>query len=754
MLNILRQIVQEVNDVQDLQAVLSLVVRKISENMSVEACSIYLADTNTQQFLLAASIGFDEAIDGRVTFSFSEGLVGWVGEYQKPLNLSHANQHPRYHCLPEIGEAKYQAFLGVPIIHQRHLLGVLAVHQRTSRHFDESEVAFLITISAQLAGMIAQKQATSIIDQLSLSNPAIIRIIRGVAAAPGVAVGEAVVVYQKNNLDSMPDKAVEDCSVEIEYFKKALVKTKFDIECLKQRLSTTLLSEEQYLFDAYLNILDSKTLSEDIIAVIKENHWAPYALKKIIKRQVHKFEMMEDAYLRERATDLMDLGQRILAHLLSDQIYPPYYPKQTILVGNEITASMLAEVPHEHLVGVISIKGSVNAHATILARAMGVPVVLGVSGLPMHKLDGKCIIVDGYNGEIFTSPSQRMQREFSRLAEEEKTLYAGFAELRPLKAQTPDGAHIELHANAGLITDIHRAIQAGAEGIGLYRSEVSFMHRDRFLSEEEQYFIYRQLLEKFFPKPVTIRTLDIGGDKKLPYFPIDEVNPSLGWRGIRITLDHPEIFLIQLRAMLRASRGLNNLKVIFPMISCAQEVDVALALLRQAYDEVIEEDVEIVFPQTGIMIEIPAAVYQIEILIKKVDFVSIGSNDLTQYLLAVDRTNPSVAPMYDALHPAVIMAMRNVISVVHAQNKKVSLCGEIASDPVAVIILLGLGVDSLSLHAHNLPRIKWVIRNFSMSKAKQLLKEIQIYEHTKDIRDHIKSALKEAGLGVLIRAGK
>ncbi|HRE30716.1 MAG TPA: PEP-utilizing enzyme, partial [Candidatus Berkiella sp.] len=242
---------------------------------------------------------------------------------------------------------------------------------------------------------------------------------------------------------------------------------------------------------------------------------------------------------------------------------------------DEISASDLAEVPQDHLLGIVSLKGSANSHVAILARAIGIPAVMGVAGFPAHKCDQKQIIVDGYHGEVFTSPTQAVISDFARLAAEEKELYAGLDELRELRCETPDGTRIALCVNAGLVADIRPALQVGAEGVGLYRTEVPFMIRDRFPSEEEQYLIYRQLLESFAPKPVTIRTLDIGGDKFLSYFPVTEDNPFLGWRGIRITLDHPEIFLVQLRAMLRASNGLQNLRVLFPMISCISEIEEA-----------------------------------------------------------------------------------------------------------------------------------------------------------------------------------
>lgn len=753
MLNVLRQIVQEVNEAQDLQEVLYLMVNRVSESIFVEACSVYLTDRRYNHYLLAASVGFNEGVDRNITIGFSEGLVGLVGEREEPINLSNASQHKRYAYYPETGEEKYQAFLGVPIIHQRRLVGILVVQQREPRRFDEGEVAFLVTISAQLAGIIAHGQVAGAVEALS-NQEEIHSTIRGVPAASGVAIGEAVVVYKPADLDSVPDKQITDVEAEIERFKKALLDTRSDIERLKLRLDQALLPEEQNLFDAYLSILDSQSLKADIIELIQAHHWAPYALRKIIKRQVRKFEGMEDIYLRERATDLRDLGQRVLANLQSETVAEQVFPNQTILVGEEITASMLAEVPQQSMIAVVSAKGSANAHVAILARAMGIPAVMGASGLPLNHLDGKCIIVDGYNGEVFTSPSQAMQIEFARLAEEEKELYEGLSELRELRAETPDGVRVPLCVNAGLVADIRPALQAGAEGVGLYRTEVPFMIRDRFPGEEEQYLIYRQLLESFAPKQVTIRTLDVGGDKMLPYFPINEDNPYLGWRGIRVTLDHPEIFLVQLRAMLRASSGLNNLRVMFPMVSSVLEVEEALRLLRQAHREVVDEGSPAVFPKTGVMIEVPAAVYQASALISKVDFVSIGSNDLTQYILAVDRNNPYVSSMFDGLHPAVIAAIQSVTEAAHKQEKMVSVCGEMAGEPAAVILLLGIGVDMLSMNAHSLPRVKWIIRNFTQKQAKDILTEVQRFEHARDTRLFLEKVLEDAGLGGLIRAGK
>jgi phosphotransferase system enzyme I (PtsP) len=304
------------------------------------------------------------------------------------------------------------------------------------------------------------------------------------------------------------------------------------------------------------------------------------------------------------------------------------------------------------------------------------------------------------------------------------------------------------------LADVKPSLKSGAEGIGLYRTEFPFMIRDCFPGEDEQCKIYRQVLKAFSPAPVTLRTLDIGGDKMLPYFPIEEDNPFLGWRGIRISLDHPEIFLVQLRAMLRASVGLSNMNLLFPMINSVAEVDDALRLLRRAHQELIDVGVNINMPHVGVMIEVPSAVYQVRELARRVNFISVGTNDLTQYLLAVDRNNARVADLYDSLHPAVLRALQQTVDGAKDEKTPVSVCGEMAGDPAAAILLLGMGVDSLSMSAANLPRVKWVIRTFTRRKARMLLKEALTFEYAHLVRHFLNAALEDAGLGGLVRAGR
>jgi phosphotransferase system, enzyme I, PtsP len=755
MLSILRRIVQEVNTARDLDHALSIIVSRVKQAMKVDVCSVYLLDPVSQHFVLMASDGFRKDAIGNVRLKWGQGLVSVVGATEEPLNLANAPDHPRYLFVAETGEELFHAFLGVPIIQHRKVMGVLIVRQHEQRRYDEDEVAFLLTIAAQLAGAIAHAEASGgikgLADQATLVNN---RPITALPGAPGVALGFAVVVYPLADLDVVPDRRTNDIQTEVEAFETAVAAVRNDIRQLETRVSTSLDAEDRALFNAYQLMLNSDSLINKTIERILGGNWAPGALRDTINEHARVFDEMDDTYMRERAGDVRDLGRRILLRLQSDNRSQPYYPPQTILVGEEITASMLAEVPVPHLAGVVSARGSSSSHVAILAHALGIPAVVGASDLPIARVDGCELIIDGYRGQVYVSPSSTVRDEFTRLANEEKELSAGLEELRGLPAVTLDDVYIPLYANTGLLSDITPSRNSGADGIGLYRTEFPFMTRDRFPSEEEQCSIYRQVLEAFAPRPVTLRTLDIGGDKALSYFPISEENPFLGWRGIRVTLDHPEIFLVQLRAMMRASVGLNNLNLLLPMISHVAEVDEAQRLIKRLYSEMIAAGVSIEMPKVGLMIEVPSAVYQIDALAKRVDFVSVGTNDLTQYLLAVDRNNPRVAALYDSMHPSVLNALTHIIEGARRQQKPVSVCGEMAGEPAAALLLLGMGVTSLSSNVASLLRVKWVIRNFSVARAREVLDAVIQMEDAKSVRLYVGKVLEEAGLGGLIRAGK
>ncbi len=751
MLNTLRKIVQEVNAAKDLKAALGIIVQRVKESMGSQVCSVYLLDPESNRFVLMATEGLNKRSIGKVSMAPNEGLVGLVGSREEPLNLEDAASHPRYRYFAETGEERYASFLGAPIIHHRRVMGVLVVQQKERRQFDEGEEAFLVTMSAQLAGVIAHAEATGSIRGLGKQGKGIQEAkFVGVAGSPGAAVGSAVVMLPPADLDVVPDKSVDDIAAEMELFGKALESVREDMQELSAKLAKQLRKEERALFDVYLMMLEDAALGGEVRAIIKTGQWAQGALRQVVNAHVARFELMDDAYLRERASDVRDLGRRLLAYLQEERKQQLTYPESTILVAEELSPAMLGEVPAGKLVGLVSVQGSGNSHVAILARAMGIPTVMGAVDLPYSKVDGIAMIVDGYHGEVFTNPSAELCKQYRAVVEEERQLVKGLDALRSLPCETLDGHRVPLWVNTGLLADVTRAQERGAEGVGLYRTEVPFMINERFPSEKEQMQNYRGQLAAFHPLPVTMRTLDIGGDKALPYFPIKEENPFLGWRGIRITLDHPEIFLVQVRAMLKASEGMNNLRILLPMISGLQELEESLHLIHRAWGEVRDEGVDIPMPPVGVMIEIPAAVYQVRELARQVDFLSVGSNDLTQYLLAVDRNNPRVADLYDFLHPAVLHALKLVVDGAHAEGKPVSICGEMAGDPAAAVILMAMGFDSLSMNATNLPKVKWLLRQLSLSKAQELLAQLLRMDSPQVIHSSLHLALRNLGLGRVI----
>ncbi|MHB0850932.1 phosphoenolpyruvate--protein phosphotransferase [Stutzerimonas nitrititolerans] len=753
MLGTLRKIVQEVNSAKDLKAALGIIVLRVREAMASQVCSVYLLDPESDRFVLMATEGLNKKAICKVSMAPNEGLVGLVGSREEPLNLEHASEHPRYRYFAETGEERYASFLGAPIIHHRRVMGVLVIQQKERRQFDEGEEAFLVTMSAQLAGVIAHAEATGSIRGLGRQGKGIqeTRFI-GIPGAPGAAVGTAVVVLPPADLDVVPDKSIEKSEIEAELalFESALQAVRADMRALSERLASQMRKEERALFDVYLMMLEDSALGGEVTRLIRTGQWAQGALRQVVSDHVVRFEMMDDAYLSERASDVKDIGRRLLGYLQEARKQTLTYPEKTILVSEELSPAMLGEVPEGRLAGMVSVLGSSNSHVAILARAMGIPTVMGAVDLPYSKVDGIELIIDGTRGEIITNPAKVLREQYLQLAEQERQLSAGLDVLRELPCVTTDGHRIPLWVNTGLLADVVRAQERGAEGVGLYRTEVPFMIKERFPSEKEQMAIYREQLEAFHPLPVTMRTLDIGGDKSLPYFPIKEENPFLGWRGIRVTLDHPEIFLLQTRAMLKASVGLNNLRILLPMISGIRELEESLHLIHRAWGEVRDEGMDVEMPPIGVMIEVPAAVYLTRELASQVDFISVGSNDLTQYLLAVDRNNPRVADLYDYLHPAVLEALQRIVKEAHEEGKPVSICGEMAGDPAAAVLLLAMGFDSLSMNATNLPKVKWLLRQISMQTARELLAKVMRIDSPELTYATVQLALRNLGLNKLI----
>ncbi|MCP3851110.1 MAG: phosphoenolpyruvate--protein phosphotransferase [Gammaproteobacteria bacterium] len=760
MLQVLRRIVQEVNSTRDLSQVLEIIVQRVKKAIDADVCSVYLFDEVETQFILMATDGLNAEYVGKIGMTHGAGLVSLVAQRTDPLNLDDAQEHPRFVHFDSLNEERFHGFTGIPITHHREVLGVLVAQSELRIRFSQDVVNFLVTIAAQLAGSIINAQASRQIPVYSTQDVSKVRQdfrpMIGQPGSLGVAIGKAVSISSSLSLYAVPDRPSDNIDDEINVFRSALEAVRKDIKSLSfQLLSDDLPTEDVAVFDAYLLMLDSNTLIESTIGKIKAGNWAAGALRETISEHVKLFQEMDNPYLQERVKDINDLGQSIFNQMQGINELPlDKISNETIIVAEDISATLLAEIAKINIAGIVLKSGSRTSHVAILARAMGIPTVLGVSELPIMQLDGSSLVADGYSGKVYISPPTHIVKEYSRLISQEEELSQELRELIGKPATTLDDINIPLYANTGLVADITPSQESGAEGIGLYRTEYPFMIRQRFPGEEEQRKIYNEVMEAMAPKPVVLRTLDIGGDKSLSYFPIEEDNPFLGWRGIRVTLDHPEIFMIQLRAMLIGSKGLNNLQILLPMISTIGEVEDSIDLLNRAYDELLIEGHKIEKPKVGVMVEVPSVVFQMRHIASLVDFVSIGTNDLIQYLMAVDRNNSNVAGLYESLNPAVLNAIKVVIDESHKENIPVSVCGEMAGDPLAVILLVGMSIDSLSTSAASLPRVKWLIRNFSQEEAQQLVDKALHMKDAYAIKNMLTDCIEKKGLGGLIRAGR
>ena len=681
MLTRLREIVEKVASAPRLNEALDILVTDICKAMETEVCSVYLADHDRRCYYLMATRGLKKPRGRTVALAFDEGLVGLVGRLAEPINLADAQKHPSFKYIPAVKEDRFRAFLGVPIIQRRQLLGVLVVQQRELRQFDESEESFLVTLATQMAAILSQSQLTALFGQYRQTR------IRALPASSGVAIAEGWMDISLPLMEQVYEASTLDTASERERLTGALEEAANEFRRYSKRYAAGAQKETSAIFDLYSHLLSDARLRRELFAEVDKGAVAEWAVKKIIEKFAEQFAALSDGYLKERAGDLRTLGQRLLFHLDDTIQGPNTWPARIVLVADELSATTLAEVPQDRLAGVVVRDGAANSHAAIMVRALGIPTVMGADIQP-SLLHGHMLVVDGYRGELLVDPEPALLQEYQRLVSEENELSRLAEDDLEHTSELKSGERVKVMLNAGLSLEHEEKLGNFIDGIGLYRTEIPFMLQSGFPSEEEQVAQYQGMLQMFNEKPVTLRTLDIGADKQLPYMPISEENPCLGWRGIRITLDQPEIFLIQVRAMLRANAATGNLSILLPMVTSLDEVDEARRLIDRASREVEEMiGYAIPRPRLGVMLEVPSMVFMLPNLASRVDFISVGTNDLTQYILAVDRNNTRVASMYDSLHPAVLRALAMIAHDAERFGIDLRLCGEMAGDPMCVTIL-------------------------------------------------------------------
>lgn len=742
MLNKLSRILNEASLSANRDDALELILGWVVETLAVDVCVFHVRRRETGKL-------DPLTVKGRL-----EATIAWPGLTQLvvreggPVRLKYPWAHPRNR--PTSGDriGPFRAYLGVPVIRFGEVLGVLEILRLAELPFEDKDSALLITLAVQLGGMFAQ----NISDQERFNGRQ--QLFQGTPAAPGIAIGTVVTPPSSSSLESVRDKPVQDVEAEISVFEDALQSARVELQAGSKEMSGWLPDEVRALYDVYEMILGDSYLVADAVGRIRTGQWAPAALRDTIRALAGRFEAMEDVYLRARAEDIRAVGRRILRHLQSDVNNSPELPVRTVLLGTGVGLTCITAVPPERLAGLACTGGSLLSHGVIVARALGIPAVAGVEGLRPDHCGGREIIVDGYRGRVILDPIPEVRAHFQRLQEQEDELDSKLLALKDLPSRTRDGHHLALEANIALLNEVPSAKDRGAEGVGLYRTEFPFLLRDSIPGEDTQYAIYRELLEAFAPRLVTMRALDAGGDKALPYLSLSETNPALGLRGIRLCLAHPEIFLTQLRALLRANAGLGNLRLMLPMVTLPSELEETQALIGRAHAGLIEEGRTSALPPVGIMLEVPAAVFRIDELAAAADFVSIGTNDLTQYVLAADRVNAGVQSMCDPLSPAVLEALGMATAGARRQGVPVSVCGEMAGDPLGSLLLLGLGVDALSMTPASIPRVKRIIREFSIGEAENLWEKALGCHSAQQVRAVLTEALERKGLGSPVRSGK
>ncbi|EPF13612.1 Phosphoenolpyruvate-protein phosphotransferase [Cedecea davisae] len=748
MLTRLREIVEKVASAPRLNEALDILVTDICLAMDTEVCSVYLADHERRCFYLMATRGLKKPRGRTVTLAFDEGIVGLVGRLAEPINLADAQKHPSFKYVPAVKEERFRAFLGVPIIQRRQLLGVLVVQQREHRQYDESEESFLVTLATQMAAILSQSQLTALFGQYRQTR------IRALPASPGVAIAEGWMDTTLPLMEQVFEASTLDTALERERLTAALEEASGEFRRYSKRFAAGAQKETAAIFDLYSHLLTDARLRRELFAEVDKGSVAEWAVKTVVEKFAEQFASLSDSYLKERAGDLKALGQRLLFHLDDTIQSPNTWPERFVLVADELSATTLAELPQNRLAGVVVRDGAANSHAAIMVRALGIPTVMGADIQP-SVLHRRMLVVDGYRGELLVDPEQVLLQEYQRLVSEENELSRLAEDDVDRPAALKSGERVQVMLNAGLSPEHEEQLGSRVDGIGLYRTEIPFMLQSGFPSEEEQVAQYQGMLQMFNDKPVTLRTLDVGADKQLPYMPISEENPCLGWRGIRITLDQPEIFLIQVRAMLRANAATGNLSILLPMITSIDEIDDARRLIDRAGREV-EEELGYPLPKLrlGVMVEVPSMVFMLGHLAGRIDFISVGTNDLTQYLLAVDRNNTRVASLYDSLHPAMLRTLSLIASEAERYSIDLCLCGEMAGDPMCVALLVGMGYRHLSMNGRSVARIKYLLRHIQLEEAQHLAQRSLEAQMATEVRHQVAAFMERRGMGGLIRGGR
>ncbi len=728
-----------------------------------------MKDADPDLLTLRATIGLDASAVHQVKLRVGEGLVGLAAENGEPIAIEHAREDERFKYFPETGEERFESLLAAPLIMQGNTIGVLVIQTTNARAFVRADVELMqtcaqllapVVVNAQLLSLmsIGEERRAQITSVMSLSG----RIpgssesspraeqnveMRGIATSRGVAIGPVYRVDDPVDLEHVEYIPRESVAAEREVLLSALHKARLDIEDTRETVGIRFGPEFAAVFHTQIQILEDKGFLDNIEEGIRNSGNALLSLRSVLDVYRETFERIEDDYFRERGADIIDVGKRIMEKLLGIRSHMAPMESGSIVVVDQVLAGLFARLEIDEVAAIVSEHGGSTSHGAIFARTLEIPAVTGIAGIMDEARHGEKCIVDGATGRVYLQPDETLIHFYEEAQRKYEVAVEHLDAMRGRPSETRDGRPITLSANVGLLNDLRHVEQHGAEGIGLFRTELLALVHRGFPSQEEQEQLYRRVVEEMSPRSVTIRTLDLGGDKGIPNVgSSDEENPQLGLRSIRLTLENRRAFKAQIRAILSASAA-GPIRLLLPMISSIEELREAKAILQEVRREFEREGRE--FDEdmpVGIMVEVPSTAISAASFARECDFFSIGTNDLIQYTLAVDRGNERVAHLYEGLHPAVLTLVDQTVSVAKRARIPVSVCGELASNPLAVPILVGLGIQELSVVPAAVPVVKEIVRALDSRDVEEDARHALAASSARDVQAIAASRLLDSGL--------
>ncbi len=724
---------------------LDKIVVLIAANMVAEVCSVYVLRVDGTLELYATEGLNREAVHLTVLNS-GEGLVGLVAKEAEPLNLPNAQNHPAFSYKPETGEEIYNSFLGVPILRAGNTLGVLVVQNRARRTYSEEEVEALQTTAMVVAEMIASGELTAL--ATPGHEPAARRALQlnGLALAEGIGLGRVVLHEPRIHVQNV---IADDVNRELSRLDAAVETLRSSIDVMLEDEGMARAGEHRDVLEAYRMFAQDRGWMKKLQEAVQTGITAEAAVERVQSDTRARMLRQTDPYIRERLHDLDDLANRLMRELTGadPEARTSQLPDNAILVARNMSPAALLDYDRTRLRGIVLEEGAPTSHVAIVAKAIGVPTVGQIANATGLADQGDAIIVDGETGEVQLRPPPDLERAYVEKVKLRARRQAQYAALRDREAITKDGVKIHLLMNAGLLVDLPHLSEAGADGIGLFRTELQFMIAAALPRTSEQYSLYRSVMDAAKEKPVTFRTLDIGGDKVLPYLrSVEEENPALGWRAIRLSLDRPGLLRAQVRALLRAAAG-RELRIMFPMVAVVSEFDNARALVERELTHLRRHGHRLPNQvMVGAMLEVPSLLFALDDILERADFLSVGSNDLVQFLFAADRGNAQVANRFDPLSPPGLRVLKMIADTCKKHGKPFTLCGELAAKPLEAMALIALGFRSLSLSPAMIGPVKAMVLALDAGAAEKAI--VPLLNGGASGREKLRAFAAEAGIPV------